>query len=110
MPEHKDDKSAENGSAGHGRRENAGEKAEASPSFIKPYLIVMIILLAGFVVLNQYLINGMTSVSATATSSQAAPAAAAGTNSELAAIEAQILPKGVTEAGFWHIVKQDYGI
>jgi len=96
MPEHKDEnKSAKNENAEHERREGVEEKAEASPSFIKPYLIVMIILLAGFVVLNQYMINGMTSVSATATSSQGASAAAVATNSDLAAIEAQILPKGV---------------
>ncbi|MFZ3077374.1 MAG: hypothetical protein WA139_02875, partial [Candidatus Aenigmatarchaeota archaeon] len=77
MPEHNNEnKNAENGNAEHEHRESVEEKAEVSPSFIKPYLIVMIILLAGFVVLNQYLINGMTSVSAASSATQiAAPAA-----------------------------------
>jgi len=98
MPEYKNEnKPAGKKIAERERSENVEEKAEASPSFIKPFLIVMIVMLAGFVILNQYLINGMVSVSAASSTTQnAAPAAAAvATNSDLAAIEAQILPKGV---------------
>lgn len=97
MPEHKDEnKPAEKAESKSAEHETIEEKAEVSPSFIKPFLIVMIVILAGFVVLNQYLINGMTSFSAVSSATQTAPAAAASTGSaELNAIEAQILPKGV---------------
>lgn len=90
MTEHKEENKAEE-EAGH---QEAGRKAEASASIFKPYLVLMVVVLAGFVILNQYMINSMTSFSAASSATQVAAAAGAG-SAELDAIEAQILPKGV---------------
>ncbi len=79
--------------AGRESGENIEQKAEISPSTLRPFLLIMVVVLAGFVILNQYLINSMVFVSAAGTATQnAAPTIS---NAELLAIEAQILPKGV---------------
>ncbi len=98
MSEHENEaesaEKAESKSAERGHHENVEQKAEASPSALRPFIIIMVVILAGFVALNQYMISNMTSVSATNSPTQnAAPATAGG--AELAAIEAQILPTGV---------------
>lgn len=79
MPEHKNENKSAEKAERNADHEAIEEKAEVSPSFIKPFFIVMIVLLAGFVVLNQYLINSMTSVSAVSSATQNAPAAAQAT-------------------------------
>ncbi len=80
----------------HHSSEHDAHKSGSEASSLKPFLVLTIVILAAFVAVNQYLINTVTSVSATATSSQAQGAPATGaTNSDLVAIEAQILPKGI---------------
>ncbi len=97
MPEQKDSaepaEKPESKNAERGHHETVEQKAEASPSALKPFLIIMVVILAGFVALNQYLISSMTSVSAVSSPSQNAAPVSTG-SAELAAIEAQILPTG----------------
>jgi hypothetical protein len=84
--EHKEHHSPEHGN-------EAQKKSGSEASSLKPFLTLMVVILVAFVAVNQYLIGTMTSVSAIAAGSQGAPAA--GAASDLAAIEAQILPRGV---------------
>lgn len=68
---------------------------ETHHSFVKPVHILLVIILAAFVALNQYMIFGMTSVSAATAATQISAPAAGAANADLAAIEAQIMPTGV---------------
>lgn len=89
----------ERGHSGNRAQHESAEEHESSgrgksDSFaFGPYFALMIVLLAGFVILNQYLISSMDFSSAASSPAQNAPASSG--SKELDAMEAQILPKGV---------------